>query len=180
MTAQPSCKDCSAFTRVAACTLGRSPIRDPLSEGFRHFVSSMPALVASGWSDRRAGLAPAGKAPPCHGAPPKQTPAITLAIGGGRVLEWPPYATAQAVTEGARAPAAALITPKCEKKCQCNGCAASDLSRHSSSGFEPVHLIFFGRGPKPQVAVTTRPVGAGRVSNVGIGEVLACFTIRDP
>ncbi len=28
----------------------------------------MPAPVASGWSDRRAGLAPAGKAPPCHGA----------------------------------------------------------------------------------------------------------------
>src|SRR5260370_12091871 len=28
---------CSAFTRVAACTLARSPIRDPLSEGFRHF-----------------------------------------------------------------------------------------------------------------------------------------------
>jgi len=29
----------------------RSPIRGPLSEGFRHFVSSMPAPVASGWSD---------------------------------------------------------------------------------------------------------------------------------
>jgi len=27
----------------------------------------MPAPAASGWSDRRAGLAPAGKAPPCHG-----------------------------------------------------------------------------------------------------------------
>ena len=25
--------------------------RDPLSEGFRHFVASMPAPVASGWSD---------------------------------------------------------------------------------------------------------------------------------
>src|ERR1700752_4126690 len=42
---------CSAFTRVAACTLARSPIRDPLSEGFRHFVASMPAPVASGWSE---------------------------------------------------------------------------------------------------------------------------------
>src|SRR5271163_1264371 len=42
---------CSAFTQVAACTLARSPIRDPLSRGFRHFVSSMPAPVASGWSD---------------------------------------------------------------------------------------------------------------------------------
>src|SRR6266436_10082158 len=29
---------CSAFTRVAACTLARSPIRDPLIRGFRHFV----------------------------------------------------------------------------------------------------------------------------------------------
>src|SRR5271157_5429871 len=51
---------CSAFTRVAACTLARSPIRDPLTEGFRHFVASMPAPVASGWSDRRVGLAPTG------------------------------------------------------------------------------------------------------------------------
>src|SRR6202022_2956022 len=42
---------CSAFTRVAACTLARSPIRDPLSEGFSHFVASMTAPVASGWSD---------------------------------------------------------------------------------------------------------------------------------
>ena len=44
-------EDCSAFTHVAACTLARSPIRDPLPEGFRHFVTSMPAPVASGWSD---------------------------------------------------------------------------------------------------------------------------------
>src|SRR4030081_2768316 len=52
---------CSAFTRVAACTLARSPIRDPLSEGFSHFVASMTAPVASGWSDCRVGLAPTGK-----------------------------------------------------------------------------------------------------------------------
>ena len=36
-------------------------IRDPLIEGFSHFVTSMPAPVASGWSDRRVGLAPTGK-----------------------------------------------------------------------------------------------------------------------
>ena len=30
----------------------------------------MSAPVASGWSGRRVGLAPTGKAPPCHGAPP--------------------------------------------------------------------------------------------------------------
>src|ERR1700737_3541430 len=52
---------CSAFSRVAACTLARSPIRDPLSEGFRHFVSSMTAPVASGWGGCRVGLAPTGK-----------------------------------------------------------------------------------------------------------------------
>src|SRR6266446_4182270 len=63
---------CSAFTRVAACTLARSPIRDPLPEGFRHFVASMPAPVASGWSGCRVGLAPL-EAPPCHGAHPKET-----------------------------------------------------------------------------------------------------------
>ena len=52
---------CSAFTRVAACTLALSPIRDPLSEGFSHFVTSMAAPVASGWSGCRVGLAPTGK-----------------------------------------------------------------------------------------------------------------------
>src|ERR1700720_4497015 len=61
---------CSAFTRVAACTLARSPIRDPLPEGFRHFVTSMPAPVASGWSESPGGACPHWKAPPCHGAHP--------------------------------------------------------------------------------------------------------------
>src|SRR3984893_13781352 len=61
LTKPSSCEACSAFTRVAACTLARSPIRDPLPEGFRHFVASMPAPVASGWSGCRVGLAPTGK-----------------------------------------------------------------------------------------------------------------------
>ena len=49
---------CSAFTRVAACTLALSPNRDTLSEGFSHFVTSIAARVASGWSACRVGLAP--------------------------------------------------------------------------------------------------------------------------
>ena len=49
---------CSAFTRVTACTLALSPIRDTLSEGFSHFVTSIAAPVASGWSGCRVGLAP--------------------------------------------------------------------------------------------------------------------------
>src|SRR5262244_3444616 len=44
-------EDCLAFTRVAACTLARSPTRDPLIEGFSHFVTSMTAPIASGGSD---------------------------------------------------------------------------------------------------------------------------------
>lgn len=42
---------CSAFTHVAACTSAPATIRGPLSEGFSHFVTSMTAPVASGWSD---------------------------------------------------------------------------------------------------------------------------------
>ena len=52
---------CSAFTRVAACTLALSPIRDTLIEGFSHFVTSMTAPIASGWSDCRVGFSPTGK-----------------------------------------------------------------------------------------------------------------------
>src|SRR6195256_3563078 len=53
---------CSAFTRVAACTLARSPYfvtRYPKASD----ISSppMPAPIASGWSGRRVGLAPTGK-----------------------------------------------------------------------------------------------------------------------
>src|SRR5437867_13169830 len=51
----------TAFTRVAACTLALSPIRDTLIEGFSHFVTSMTAPIASGWSGCRVGLAPTGK-----------------------------------------------------------------------------------------------------------------------
>ena len=54
-------KACSAFTRVAACTLALSPMRDTLIEGFSHFVFSMTAPIASGWSGCRVGLAPTGK-----------------------------------------------------------------------------------------------------------------------
>src|SRR5260370_25301609 len=52
---------CSTFTRVAACTLALSPIRDTLIEGFSHFVTSMTAPIASGWSGCRVRLAPTGK-----------------------------------------------------------------------------------------------------------------------
>src|ERR1700690_4338468 len=54
-------EDCSAFTRVTACTLALSPIRDTLIEGFSHFVTSMTAPIASGWSGCRVGFAPTGK-----------------------------------------------------------------------------------------------------------------------
>jgi hypothetical protein len=43
-------KACSAFTRVTACTLARSPICDTHPEGFSCFVTSTAAPVASGGS----------------------------------------------------------------------------------------------------------------------------------
>ena len=53
---------CSAFTHVAACTLALSPyFVTRLPEGFSHFVTSIAAPVASGWSGCRVGLAPTGK-----------------------------------------------------------------------------------------------------------------------
>jgi hypothetical protein len=45
-------------SRCGLHTRAVTVFRDPLSEGFRHFVTSMPAPVASGWSRRRVGLAP--------------------------------------------------------------------------------------------------------------------------
>ena len=45
-------------TGEQAYTLALPPIRDTLIEGFRHFVTSMTAPIASGWSGCRVGLAP--------------------------------------------------------------------------------------------------------------------------
>src|SRR6516165_8798397 len=64
------CRSPGALTRVAACTLALSPIRDTLIEGFSHFVTSMTAPIASGWSESPGGACTHWKAPPCHGAPP--------------------------------------------------------------------------------------------------------------
>src|SRR5215831_10412798 len=62
----------SAFTRVTARTLALPPNRGTLPEGFSHFVSSMTAPVASGWSRCRVGLAPTGKRRLCTAHTPKR------------------------------------------------------------------------------------------------------------
>ena len=58
----------SAFSRLAQRSLTLRPAHSRchqfvtrLPEGFSHFVTSMTAPVASGWSGCRAGLTPAGK-----------------------------------------------------------------------------------------------------------------------
>src|SRR6476659_8322255 len=73
---------CSAFTRVAACTLALSPIRDTLVEGFSHFVTSMTAPIASGWSESPGGACTHWKAPPLHGARRFRTSAGRAGTGG--------------------------------------------------------------------------------------------------
>ena len=60
-------------SRYGLHTRAVTVFRDTLSEGFSHFVTSMTAPVASGWSVRRVGFATHWKAPPCHGAGAKQT-----------------------------------------------------------------------------------------------------------
>src|SRR5450631_4020158 len=83
LTSKAPYKACSAFTRVAACTLAPSPIRDTLIEGFSHFVTSMTAPIASSWSGCRVGLAPTGKRRLCtaHAINRRQPNSITYAYG---------------------------------------------------------------------------------------------------
>ena len=53
---------CLGFTRVAACTLAPSPIRDTLIEGFSHFVTSRLLRLLSAGVIRRVGLlSPTGR-----------------------------------------------------------------------------------------------------------------------
>src|SRR6201984_377685 len=75
------CQSPGALTRVAACTLPLSPIRDTLMGGFSHFVTSMTAPIASGWSESPGGACTHWKAPPCHGAPPLAAVALPAEIG---------------------------------------------------------------------------------------------------
>src|SRR4029077_16046961 len=49
------------YSRYGLHTRAVTVYRDTLTEGFSHFVSSMTAPVASGWSGCRVGLAPTGK-----------------------------------------------------------------------------------------------------------------------
>ena len=49
------------YSRYGLHTRAVTVYRDTLSEGFSHFVTSMTAPVASGWSGCRVGLAPTGK-----------------------------------------------------------------------------------------------------------------------
>jgi len=58
----------SSFSRLTQRSLALRPAHSRchqfvarLPEGFRHFVTSMPAPVASGWSGCRVGFAPTGK-----------------------------------------------------------------------------------------------------------------------
>jgi len=79
---------CSAFTHVTACTLALSPyFVTRLTEGFNHFVTSIVAPVASGWSICRVGVAPTGKAPPFHGARQMETPRYAGARRPSRVRD---------------------------------------------------------------------------------------------
>src|ERR1700683_506715 len=48
-------------SRYGLHTRAVTVFRDTLIEGFSHFVTSMTAPIASGWSDCRVGLAPTGK-----------------------------------------------------------------------------------------------------------------------
>jgi hypothetical protein len=48
-------------SRYGLHTRAATVYRGSLSEGFSHFVTSIAAPVASGWSGRRVGLAPTGK-----------------------------------------------------------------------------------------------------------------------
>jgi hypothetical protein len=53
---------CSAFTHVTACTLAKSPKVTLYTEGFSHFVTSMTAPIATGWSEScRVGFSPTEK-----------------------------------------------------------------------------------------------------------------------
>ncbi len=66
-------------SRYGLHTRAVTVFRDTLSEGFSHFVSSIAAPVASGWSRCRVGLAPTGKRRLCTAhAESRHSPALLI------------------------------------------------------------------------------------------------------
>jgi hypothetical protein len=84
----------SSFSRIAQRSLALRPAHSRghlyvtcYTEGFSHFVTSMTAPVASGWSGWPGGACTHWKAPPCHGAHVKRTlriGTVGAAVGGIR------------------------------------------------------------------------------------------------
>ena len=91
-----------------------STSRDRYPGASRHFVASMPAPVASGWSGRRAGLAPAGKRRliTAH-AETGQLPELkrVIAAYGDRVVMEETLPAALAALFGQTVPAPPLLGP---------------------------------------------------------------------
>jgi hypothetical protein len=67
------------------CSPALSPIRDTLIEGFSHFVTSMTAPIASGWSGCRVGFAPTGKRRLCTAHARRGPWRVGSAVSKGRV-----------------------------------------------------------------------------------------------
>ncbi len=70
----------SVHSRYGLHTRAATEFCGPLSEGFSHFVTSIAAPVASGWSISPGGIRTHWKAPPLHGAHPQETSVISVAL----------------------------------------------------------------------------------------------------
>jgi len=58
-------EDYLAFTHITACTLAGSPKVTRYLRGFSHFVTSMTAPIASGWSKITVEICEQGNGPSC-------------------------------------------------------------------------------------------------------------------
>ncbi|MGC1888788.1 MAG: hypothetical protein WA709_22305, partial [Stellaceae bacterium] len=61
----------------------------PLFEGFSHFVTSMTAPIASGWSESPGGPCTHWKAPPFHGARRERPFLVDFLFGGLLIVMTP-------------------------------------------------------------------------------------------
>ena len=129
---------CSAFTRVAACTLARSPIRDRYPKASAISSASMTAPVASGWSELPGGPCTHWKAPPCHGAPPYRPFAVPVGTGS---VGWIPALG----TRGFHRP---LSDPSTDLQVRCHGSERDGQRRTTSRNAQHCVGEAFGQACK--------------------------------
>ena len=167
---------CSAFTRIAACTLALPPNRGSLTRRLQPLRFLHSCSGASGWSSSPGGPLTHWKAPPYHGARQLQTVEVATENSGKRayVFVFDPHATWQGARHrSARSsgpePSLMITEATMLAASSLGSMAASGGCRGKSSPLPPVLLCFApsrrNRSTSVEILCSRMPCTAQHICN---------------